>query len=111
MCQHFFLIILEKNMKPNKYKAGEQNGELMIHYKSGRKIIKTIFSIEEMKKLNSQLLAIWNDNSKFEMNPDTGHFYAADEMIEIMGCDFDIFERLTCVAEGYKPLKLWKRSY
>ena len=34
-----------------------------------------------------------------------------EKMIEIMGCDFDIFERLTCVAEGYKPLKLWKRSY
>ena len=98
-------------MKPIEFQIFNDKHEDVIHYKSGRKIIKTVFSIEEMKKLNSQLLAIWNDNLKFELNPDTGHFYAADEMIEIMGCDFDIFERLTCVAEGYKPLKLWKRSY
>ena len=23
----------------------------------------------------------------------------------------DIFEKMTCIADGYKPLKLWKRSY
>ena len=98
-------------MKPIEFQIFSDKHGNVIHYKSGSKIIKTVFSIEEMKKLNSQLLAIWNDNLKFELNPQTGHFYAADEMIEIMGCDFDIFERLTCVAEGYKPLKLWKRSY
>ena len=82
-----------------------------IKYKSGRKTIKTVSSIKEMKDLNSKLLAIWNDDSMFEVNPDTGHFKSADAMFELIGCTFDIFERLTCIAEGYKPLKLWKRSY
>ena len=48
---------------------------MRIQYQSGKKIIKTVSSIDEMKELNHQLLAIWNNNSKFEMNPDTGHFY------------------------------------
>ena len=84
---------------------------MSIQYQSGKKIIKTVSSIDEMKQLNHQLLAIWNNNSKFEMTPNTGHFYATDEMTELMGCTFDIFEKMTCVADGYKPLKLWKRSY
>ena len=84
---------------------------MRIHYQSGKKIIKTVSSIDEMKNLNSKLLAIWNDDLMFEVNSKTGHFKSADAMIELMGCTFDIFEKMVCIADGYKPLKLWKRSY
>ena len=82
----------------------------MIEFRSGRKVVKTVSSVDAAHTLARRLIEVRNTDSFWEPNDREG-LLVFGIMDAIMGTSFDVYESMTIWLNGKKMTTLWKRGY
>ena len=82
----------------------------MIEFRSGRKVIKSVSSVDAAHTLARRLIEARNTDSFWEPNVREG-LPVFGIMDSIMGTSFDVYESMTIWLNGKKMTTLWKRGY
>ena len=82
----------------------------MIEFRSGRKVVKTVSSVDAAHTLARRLIEARNTDSFWEPNDREG-LPVFGIMGAIMGTTFDVYESMTIWLNGKKMTTLWKRGY
>ncbi len=83
----------------------------MIEFKSGRKMIKSVSSVDEALEIIKSLVDIRNDDSMWEFDESSGTLGAWGAMDKVMGKLFDIFDTMSVWEDGKKVKILWKKGF
>ena len=91
--------------------------KLLIEFKFGRKVVKTFNNMSDTNILLRKLIAIRNDNSKWEFgdftignNIEVG-IPAAFEIEELLEKVVDVFDSLSIWVNGNKVRKVWSKGF
>ena len=82
----------------------------MIEFRSGRKVIKSVSSVDAAHTLARRLIEARNTDSFWAPNDREG-LPVFGIMDSIMGTSFDVYESMTIWLNGKKMTTLWKRGY
>ncbi len=82
----------------------------MIEFRSGRKVIKSVSSVDEAHTIARRLIEARNTDSFWEPNDREG-LPVFGIMDAIMGASFDVYESMTVWLNGKKMTTLWSRGY
>ena len=82
----------------------------MIEFRSGRKIVKSVSSVDEAHNIARRLIEARNTDSFWEPN-DRETLPVFGIMDAIMGASFDVYETMTVWLNGKKMTTLWSRGY
>ena len=82
----------------------------MIEFRSGRKVVKTVSSVDAAHTLARKLIEARNTDSFWEPNDREG-LPVFGIMDSIMGTSFDVYETMSIWLSGKKMTTLWKRGY
>ena len=82
-------------------------------FRAGRKrVVKSVKTVEEANKLMRRMIAIRNMNSLWEnIDVETGHLRAVDELEKVMGTIFDVFESMSIYVNGKSVRRIWSRGF
>ena len=82
-------------------------------FRAGRKrVVKSVKTVEEANKLMRRMIAIRNMNSLWEnIDVETGHLRAVDELEKVMGTIFDVFETMSIYMNGKSVRRIWSRGF
>ena len=83
---------------------------MSIEFKSGRKVVKSVSSIDEANTLSRKLIAIRNDDSMWEMG-ESGTMRAWSAMDEVLGTSVDVFAAMSIWLNGKKARTLWSKGF
>ena len=85
----------------------------MFEFRAGRKrVVKTVETVDEAKKLMRAMIAIRNNDSLWEnINVKTGHLRAVDELEKLVGTIFDVFDTMSIYVNGKSVRKIWARGF
>ena len=82
----------------------------MIEFRSGRKVIKSVSSVDEAHTIARKLIEARNTDCFWEPN-DLKTLPIFGIMDAIMGASFDVYESMTVWLNGKKMTTLWSRGY
>ena len=82
----------------------------MIEFRSGRKVVKTVSSVDAAHTLARRLIEARKTDSFWEPNDREG-LPVFGIMDSIMGTSFDVYESMTIWLGGKKMTTLWKRGF
>ena len=82
----------------------------MIEFRSGRKVVKTVSSVDAAHKLARRLIEV-RDTDIFWEPTDQKTLPVFGIMDSIMGTSFDVYETMSIWLNGKKMTTLWKRGY
>ena len=82
-------------------------------FRAGRKrVVKSVKTVEEANKLMRRKIAIRNMNSLWEnIDVETGHLRAVDELEKVMGTIFDVFDTMSIYVNGKSVRRIWGRGF
>ena len=83
----------------------------VIEFKSGRKVVKSVSSVDEALEIIKSLVEIRNDDSMWDFDESSGTLFAWDAMDKVMGKLFDIFDSMSVWIDGKKVKILWKKGF
>ena len=81
----------------------------MIEFRSGRKVVKTVSSVDAAHKIARRLIEA-RDTDIFWEPTDRKTLPVFGIMESIMGTSFDVYESMTIWLSGKKMTTLWKRG-
>ena len=82
---------------------------MSIEFKSGRKVVKSVSSIDEANTLSRKLIAIRNDDSMWEIGESEMGAWSA--MDEVLGTSVDVFAAMSIWLNGKKARTLWSNGF
>jgi len=82
---------------------------MSIEFKSGRKVVKSVSSIDEANTLSRKLIAIRNDDSMWEIGE--SETMGAWSMDEVLGTSVDVFAAMSIWLNGKKARTLWSKGF
>ena len=83
----------------------------MIEFRSGRKMVKSVSSVDEAHEVIKSLIEIRNDDSMWEIDESSGSMGAWDAMDKVIGRSVDIFAAMSVWIDGKKVKILWKKGF
>ena len=90
---------------------------MSFEFRSGRKVVKTVSTSDEVNSLMRKLIAVRNDDSKWEIgeytmgnNIEIG-LIAAFEIEEILETVIDVFDSLSIWVSGKKVRTIWSKGF
>ena len=83
---------------------------MSIEFKSGRKVVKSVSSIEEANTLSRKLISIRNDDLMWEVD-ESGTMSAWSAMEEVLGTSVDVFAAMSIWLNGKKARTLWAKGF
>ena len=83
----------------------------MIEFKSGRKMIKSVSSVDEALEIIKSLVEIRNDESMWEIDEKSSVMGAWDAMDKVIGRSVDVFAAMSVWIDGKKVKILWKKGF
>ena len=82
----------------------------MIEFRSGRKVVKSVSSVDEAHTIARRLIEARNTDIFWEPT-DRETLPVFGIMDAIMGAAFDVYETMTVWLNGKKMTTLWSRGY
>ena len=85
----------------------------MFEFRAGRKrVVKSVETVDEANKLMRAMIAIRNENSLWEnIDVKTGHLRAVDELENLVGTIFDVFDTMSIYVNGKSVKRIWARGF
>ena len=82
----------------------------MIEFRSGRKVVKSVSSVDEANTLSRKLITIRNDDSMWEVS-ESETMSAWSAMEEVLGTSVDVYAAMTIWLDGKKARTLWTKGF